>query len=202
MMKTGLPDGIFRSHYLTLLLRTPIRKAFANEFWESVDAQKRRLYEDNYDIGEWNMCQRVYKYGMWCDEECRNLDAFRTDEWSTSDILLLSMVCVFMAAMMLLAVAKRLKAAKKRKSYGQENLPLPGIPPVSMLGIYIGILVIITVMAMLKFVNETLVFAVVLCILLFIYILKLTLFDNRRPVLLATAHHDVWENPMDERLFT
>lgn len=160
------------------------------------------MYENNYDIGDWNICQRVYKYGMWCDEECRSLDAFRTDEWSTADIILLSMMCVFMAAMMMLAVAKRLKAAQKRRSYGQEDLPLPGLPPVSMLMIYFGILIIITVLATLKFVNETLVFAVVLCILLFIYMLKLTLFDNRRPVLLATARHDLWDNPMDERLFT
>jgi hypothetical protein len=160
------------------------------------------MYENNYDIGDWNMCQRVYKYGMWCDEECRSLDAFRTDEWSTADIILISMMCVFMAAMMMLAVAKRLKAAQKRRSYGQEDLPLPGLPPVSMLMIYFGILIIITVLATLRFVNETLVFAVVLCILLFIYMLKLTLFDNRRPVLLATARHDLWDNPMDERLFT
>jgi hypothetical protein len=160
------------------------------------------MYENNYDIGDWNMCQRVYKYGMWCDEECRSLDAFRTDEWSTADIILISMMCVFMAAMMMLAVAKRLKAAQKRRSYGQEDLPLPGLPPVAMLMIYFGILIIITVLATLRFVNETLVFAVVLCILLFIYMLKLTLFDNRRPVLLATARHDLWDNPMDERLFT
>jgi len=139
---------------------------------------------------------------MWCDQECRSLDAFRTDEWSPEDMILLGMMCVFMAAMMLFAVAKRLKAAQKRKSYGQEDLPLPGLPPVSMLVMYVGILVIIIVMATLKFVNETLVFAVVLCIMLFIYILKLTLFDNRRPVLLATARHDLWDNPMDERLFT
>jgi uncharacterized membrane protein YhaH (DUF805 family) len=167
-----------------------------------VAEQKRQLYENNYDVGDWNMCQRVFKYGMWCDEECRSLDAFRTDEWSISDIILLSVMCSFMASMMLLAVAKRLKAADKRRKYGQEDLPLPGLPPVSMFVIFLGILAIITTMAALKFVNETLVFAVVICILLFIYILKLTLFANQRPVLLATARHDLWDNPMDERLFT
>ena len=38
---------------------------------------------------------------------------------------------------------------------------------------------IILVLVALKFVNETLVFAVVTCILLFIYMLKLTLFKSR-----------------------
>ena len=160
----------------------------------------RQLYENNYDLDDWNMCQRVYKYGMWCDEECRSLDAFRTDEWSTADMVLLSIMCVFMASMMLLVIAKRLKAARKRRSYGQDNLPMPGLPPIAMLAIFIGIVTIITVSAKLKFVNETLVFAVVICILLFICMLKLTLFDQRRPLLLATAHHDLYDNKMDERL--
>lgn len=180
-------------------------QTFENEFWMEVNTQKRQLYENNYDIDDWNMCQRVYKYGMWCDEECRSLDAFRTDEWSTADMALLGIMCVFMASMMLLVVAKRIKAAHKRRSYGHEDLPLPGLPPIAMLVMYLGIMAIIVASALLKFINPTLVFAVVICILLFIYMLKLTLFDNkRRPVLLATARHDVWDsnNKLDDHLFT
>ena len=102
---------------------------------------------------------------------------------------------------MLLIVAKRLKAAQKQRMYLQDEVSLPGLPPITMLAIYVCIIVIITVMAKFKFINETLVFAVVTCLLLFIYMLKLTLFDNRRPVLLAAARHDIFDNPMDERLF-
>jgi hypothetical protein len=47
-----------------------------------------------------------------------------------------------------------------------------------------------------------LVFAVVTCVLLFIYMLKLTLFASRKPVLLAAPKHDMFDNPLDERLFT
>jgi hypothetical protein len=72
---------------------------------------------------------------------------------------------------------------------------------VAMLAMFLAIMTIIIVMAKLKFINETLVFAVVTCILLFIYMLKLTLFDKRRPVLLATARHQVFDNPMNERLY-
>ena len=147
------------------------------------------------------MCERVYKYGLWCDEDCRSLDAFRTDRWSGADIILLSIMCTFLTSMMLLIVAKRLKASQKRRMYSHDEIPMPGLPPVAMFAIFVGIITIIVVMAKLKFVNETLVFAVVTCILLFIYMLKLTLFDNKRPVLLATARHDIWDNNMDERLF-
>ena len=104
--------------------------------------------------------------------------------------------------MMLLIVAKRLKAAQKtRMYYSDDHLPMPGLPPTAMLAIFVALMVIIITMAKLKFVNETLVFAVVCCLLLFIYMLKLTLFDRRQPVLLAAARHDLFDdNPLDERL--
>jgi uncharacterized membrane protein YhaH (DUF805 family) len=160
----------------------------------------RSLYDNYYDIGEWNMCQRIYKYGLWCDEECRSLDFFRTDLWSGADTLLLSIMSVFITAMMLLVVAKRLKAAHKARIYGDVQ-SMPGLPPFGMAIIFAVIMAVIVTLAKLKFVNETLVFAVVTCILLFIYMLKLTLFENRRPVLLAAPRHDMFDNPLDDHLF-
>ena len=157
------------------------------------------------------MCQQVYKYGLYCDEQCRSLDAFRTDRWSGADIILLSIMCTFMAAMMLLIVAKRLKASQKqRNSYqfyeSDTEIPptsMPGLPPVAMFAIFLSVMIIIVVLAEMKFVNETLVFAVVTCVLLFIYMLKLTLFASRRkPVLLAAPKHEMFDNPLDEHLFT
>jgi hypothetical protein len=102
--------------------------------------------------------------------------------------------------MMLLIVAKRLKAAQKSRMYGND-VSMPGLPPVAMLLIFVGVMTILVIMAKLKFVNETLVFAVVTCLLLFTYMLKLTLFASRRPVLLAAPRHEVFDNPLDERLF-
>lgn len=170
------------------------------QFWEDV-GRTRRMYENYYDIGDWNMCHRVYKYGVWCDDECRSLDTFRVDEWSTPDICLLVVMCAFIASMMLLVLAKRLKASQKARVYGSGDSYKPGLSPLAMLFIFVVTLLVVVVLAMLKFVNQTLVFAVVTCILLFIYMLKLTLFENRRPVLLAAARHEMFDNPMDDRLF-
>lgn len=158
----------------------------------------RSLY-DNYDVGNWNMCQRIYKYGVWCDEECRSLDNFRTDLWSTSDIILLAIMVVFLTAMMLLIVAKRLKAQQKARMYG-DGKRMPGLPPLAMAIIFAVVMAVIITLAKLKFISETLVFAVVTCILLFIYMLKLTLLENQRPVLLAAPRHDMFDNPLDEDL--
>ena len=168
------------------------------------------------------MCQQVYKYGLYCDEECQSLDAFRSDRWSGADIILLSIMCTFMAAMVILIIAKHLRTARKQKrdfyssNPGLEQYDTPvginekgrkrgGLPPVAMLSIFWTVMLIIVVLASLNFVNETLVFAVVMCVLFFIYMLKLTLFDARRPVLLAAPKHDEYlydSNSLDQHLFT
>lgn len=182
------------SRSLTLFLY----QSFENEFWAEVN-ETRELYTNYFDAGEWNMCQRIYKYGVWCDEQCRSLDMFRNNHWSTSDVILLAIMTTFMAAMMLLVVAKRLKAQQRARIYG-EHQPMPGLPPFAMVIIFFVILAGIGLLARLRLINQTLVFAVVTCILLFIYTLKLTLFETRKPVLLAAPRHDMFDdNPLDSK---
>lgn len=167
---------------------------YANDFQKEMDQIRRQLEDEANDdgidddvakIAAWNMCQRVHKYGMWCDADCQALDTFRVDEWSRSDVFLLVIMCVFMGAMMLLVFAKRVKAYERAAMWGDEpGAPNPGLPPCAMLMLFAIVFTIIVVLAALKFVNETLVFAVVTCILLFIYMLKLTLFESRKQVFL------------------
>ena len=94
-----------------------------------------------------------------------------------------------------------MKAQQKAKIYGEEQ-PMPGLPPLAMALIFCVIMFVVVALAKLRFVNETLVFAVVTCIILFIYMLKLTLFENRRPVLLAAPRHEMFsQNPLGDHLF-
>ncbi|GFH47326.1 hypothetical protein CTEN210_03801 [Chaetoceros tenuissimus] len=162
---------------------------YEKDFWME-HAQIRELGNGNSNsynddsVKSWNMCEKVYKYGVWCDEDCRAIDAFRIDEWSTSDLFLLTFMCVFMAFMMLLVFAKRVKAYEKASIYGDEAVKEVGMAPSIMAGFFVVIFLIVVILAVLRFVNETLVFAVVSCILLFIYMLKLTLFEPKSPALL------------------
>ena len=166
----------------------------------------RSLYEDSYGgVDDWNMCEQVHKYGMYCDEDCQSLDAFSSNQWSSADIVLLGIMCAFMATMMMLVVAKHRRAAmkiEKQQSFysandydpthsGIDSNRVPGLPPAAMLTIFCAIMLTIIAMALVHFVNETLVFAVVCCILLFIYMLKITLFSvQKRPILLASPNHE------------
>jgi hypothetical protein len=110
-------------------------------------------------------------------------------------------MCTFLTGMMVLIVAKRLKAQHKARIYGDFE-PMPGLPPFAMAVIFLVTITAVVILAKFKFVNETLVFAVATCILLFIYMLKLTLFESRRPVILATPRHEIFGNPLDDHLMT
>ena len=188
---------------------------FELEFWNDIinsrqTSRDRSLYEDSYGgVDDWNFCVQVHKYGMYCDEDCQSLDAFSSNQWSSADIVLLGIMCAFMATMMMLVVAKHNRATmkiQKQQSFysgneydtahsGIDTKQVPGLPPAAMLIIFCAIMLTITAMALVHFVNETLVFAVVCCILLFIYMLKITLFSvQKRPILLASPNHeDIFE---------
>ena len=183
--------------YLTLFLCDLLLlfQELQEEFDQELDSIKRKLDADadgdendynDYDVASsWNLCQRIYHYGGTCQDDCLKLDAFRIDEWSQSDIFLLVIMIVFMGAMMLLVFAKRVKAYERAAMWGDEpGAPNPGLPPCAILMLFGVVFIIIVVLAALKFVNETLVFAVVTCVLLFVYMLKLTLFESRKQVFL------------------
>jgi len=107
-----------------------------------------------------------------------------------------------MASMMLLIFAKRVKAYEKASVYGDEmDTQYPGLPPIAMILVFACIMTIILILANLKFVNETLVFSVVVCILLFIYMLKLTLFESRAHLLPPVHRTSVALNSMNRQLF-
>ena len=88
----------------------------------------------------------------------------------------------------MLIFAKRVKAYEKAAIYqDEEDGPGQGLPPIVLALFFIIVLTGIIILANLRLVNETLVFAVVTCILLFIYMLKLTLFESKSPALMDSG---------------
>ena len=58
------------------------------------------------------MCKQVVTYGLYCDEDCQSLDSFRKNQWSGANIALVGIMITFIAAMMILIVAKHRDANK------------------------------------------------------------------------------------------
>ena len=103
-----------------------------------------------------------------------------------------------MALMMVVIFARRIKAYKKAAIYADDDnnaLDL-GLKPMPMGVICVVVLVVlllvvagIIAMDHLRLVNETLVVAVVSFILLFIYMLKITLFESKNPGMIGNKKH-------------
>lgn len=189
-------DGNRRLHQFTPV--EGVKAAFEKEFWEEVNSN-RRLDDQNEDAGEsevvdWNMCAQVFKYGVWCDSYCRSLDIFHVDEWSNSDLILLGGMLAFMLIMFVLVFAKRVKAYQRASIFLNDSGSTPGSPPMTLALGFLLVLTTIVTLAVMRLVNETLVIAVVCCILLFIYFLKVTLFATKSEGLIATKTIDNYSN--------
>lgn len=172
---------------------TPVKgemEAFTTEFWDDVD-HNRRLEDaaeaaaddqggDDSAIGGWNMCAQIFKYGVWCDSYCRSLDIFHVDQWSSSDIILMGVMLTFMLGMFVLVFAKRVKSYQRASILVDDfKTTNPGLPPMALLLGFALVLTTIAALALMRLVNETLVVSVVCCILLFVYMLKLSLFETK-----------------------
>jgi len=163
-------------------------EAYSEEFWSELKGIRRSL-ENDEDVGDWNMCQRVFHYGVWCDEACLKKGSFQLNEWSKPEVLLLVVMFIFLATMMVLVFVKNQNAYSKPVIYTDdfETAPKEGVSPVVLGAGFFVVIVVIYLLARSNFVNTTLVFTVVVCILLFIFMLKLTLFESRRRLVLNSG---------------
>jgi UDP-N-acetylmuramyl pentapeptide phosphotransferase/UDP-N-acetylglucosamine-1-phosphate transferase len=96
---------------------------------------------------------------------------------------------IFLASMMVLVFVKNRNAYYKPVIYADdfESAPKEGVSPVVLGAAFFVVIVVIYLLAKSNFVNTTLVFTVVVCILLFIFMLKLTLFESRRRLVLNSG---------------
>jgi len=154
-------------------------ETFESQFYSEIRLQQRRLEEEednnnNKNKKNWNMCSRLIKYAIVCDENCQAISNFNNNEWSDSDRDLLVMLILANVVMMVIIFHRRIKMSHSFKSefFDRHN---PRTSLSVLLLVFVGIFVVIGVLAALRFVNETLVFSIVSCFCLFGYMLKLTL---------------------------
>lgn len=139
------------------------------------------VYSGNDDsVQNWNMCTKVFKYSILCDDDCRSLDKFRLDEWPTSYIFLLGGMMAFIWLLMSLILMNRSKAYDKALIYADDfNAPDFGMMPCTMATIFLFSLICIGLLAGLRLVNVTVMVAAGGCIILLGYLIKITFSDNQ-----------------------
>jgi len=105
----------------------------------------------------------------------------------------------------LLIFVQRVKAFEKAAIYSDEfETSDLGVSPLTMMTLFIILLGLIATLAKLKLVGETLVLALIACMLLFIYVLKLTLFEGFGPNFMLPRKRqdpDIAFDSMNRQLF-
>ena len=141
--------------------------------------------DDRQSVEEWNMCTQIMKYGSWCDAECRALDVFAINEWSQADVILLSIISSVMTLFMVIVYKKKAYQYKVARDSTDVNASYAGVPPVLLSLLFLTIVGGIVYFAFLNLVNETLLIGIIMCVLLFIYTARLTLYDSKKKPLLS-----------------
>jgi len=169
------------SRRLSVRKLTPAKgglEKFEQEFWKG--QRELEYYNTDDSVADWNMCSKVYKYSVWCDEGCRETDNL-VDEWSSTDLILLGVMCTLLASTMGIILSNRSQAYAKASIYADDyNSPNFGIPPRVMGYLFLMILVTIAILAGMRLVNETLALALVCCLFAFGYLLKITVLEEKK----------------------
>jgi len=179
-------DGLRR---LSVRKFTPAKgglEKFEREFWRGQRELSYYVNNTNDDViensvGDWNMCTKMNKYSIWCDQDCQSLGNL-IHEWSSTDLILLGIMCTFLVSTMGFVLSNRSQAYAKAAIYADDyNSPNFGIPPRAMGYLFLMLLVSIAIFAGLRLVNETLVIALVCCFIVLGYLVKITFFKGNKP---------------------
>jgi len=96
---------------------------FERDLWK----EQRELEDYNIDdsVVDWNICSKVYTYSEWCDKDCQSL-GYLSDQWSSTDLILLGVMCILLASIMGLIKSNRSKVYRNNMSNSDwgEKLPI------------------------------------------------------------------------------
>lgn len=155
---------------------------YHERFWKSFFFQRgSERSSNNLTDVTWNFCERLYNHSYQCDKAClKSVDHFVNQHlWSAADLGILTVLCTFISAIMIIILVKRTKSFKRAIIYEDEqDTPHPGLPPVAIVMFFVVLASVVSSLIYLKLVTQTLALLVFLCIVLFIVLLKFTLFGE------------------------
>jgi hypothetical protein len=155
---------------------------YHERFWKNFFFQRATdRSSSNQTQVTWNFCERLYNHSYQCDKSClKSVDRFVNQHlWSMADLGIFTVLCTFISTMMIILLVKRTKSYKRAMIYEDEpDTPSPGLPPIAIFMFFFVLASIISSLVYLKLVTQTLALLVFLCIVLFIVLLKFTLFGE------------------------
>lgn len=123
------------------------------------------------------LCSAMWEYKEKCDSSCQKLGnpIGSRDGWNKADKVLLSILSLFGFGMLLAIINKRTKMSNKDALLEQAAISAVGLQQSHVLGIFALLILIITIFGLLGLKKITWALLLVLNIVLFGYLMKLTL---------------------------
>ncbi|KAG7341779.1 hypothetical protein IV203_006871 [Nitzschia inconspicua] len=122
------------------------------------------------------LCATAWNYKQTCDRKCQhtNVEKQEKDNWNTPDKILLAILAIFGAGMLIAILRKRQNMSNKDALLEQAAMSAAGLQQAHVIGIFLMIVIVITVFALLQLKNITWALLLIMNTALFGYLMKLT----------------------------
>jgi hypothetical protein len=144
-----------------------------------VDYNDDQVDDQFYENHQTNapLCSTAWAHKESCDRKCQKtgLEHQVKDGWNTSDKILLGILAFFGVAMLAGILRKRQQMSNKDSLLEQAAMSAAGMQQVHVIGIFVLVIIIVTVFALLDMKNLTWALLLILITLLFGYLMKLTI---------------------------
>jgi hypothetical protein len=122
------------------------------------------------------LCSTAWNYKQTCNRKCQRtgLEPKEKDGWSTPDKILLAILAIFGFGMLVAILRKRQNMSNKDALLEQAAMSAAGLQQAHVIGIFVLIVIVITVFALLQLKNITWALLLIMNTTLFGYLMKLT----------------------------
>ena len=123
------------------------------------------------------LCSTTWENKQSCDRKCQKtgLERQSKEGWNTSDEILLGILAVFGVGMLIAILRKRQQMSNKDALLEQAAMSAAGMQQAHVIGIFVLVVIVITVFALLNLKNLTWALLLVVNTVLFGYLMKLTI---------------------------
>mmetsp|Transcript_25422 Transcript_25422/g.37146 ORF Transcript_25422/g.37146 Transcript_25422/m.37146 type:complete len:417 (-) Transcript_25422:191-1441(-) len=158
-------------------IQIPFKQCTACVNWVDVndDAVDDQFYENKKQVAP--LCSKAWQYREDCDRKCQRtgLEARQKEGWNTSDKILLAILALFGFGMLVFILHKRRQMSNKDALLEQAAMSAAGLQQAHVIGIFVLIVIVITVFALLGLKNITWALLLIMNTVLFGYLMKLTI---------------------------
>jgi hypothetical protein len=124
------------------------------------------------------LCSTVWENKKTCDGKCARLGRSSESQWNSSDHVLLGVLTAFGAIMVFAIVKKRQKMSAKDTLLEEATMSAAGIQQTHVIGIFVLVLVALGVFVLLGLKSVTWVLLLLINVVLFGYLMKLTIANS------------------------